>query len=65
LSPAERVTLANDTAERSLFWIWTVGIACIVIAFLFLAAGSQRHGQGCTCQHNVSKFHTLFVLKVN
>ena len=34
-------------------------------AFLFLAAGSQRHGQGCTCQHNVSKFHTLFVLKVN
>ena len=33
----EKNEVAVHTAERSLFWIWTVGIACIVIAFLFLA----------------------------
>ena len=32
----EKNEVAVHTAERSLFWIWTVGIACITIAFLFL-----------------------------
>ena len=30
----EKNEVAVHTAERSLFWIWTVEIACIVIAFL-------------------------------
>ena len=38
----EKNEVAVHTAERSLFWIWTVGIACIVIAFLFLALVCPR-----------------------
>lgn len=34
--PYEKNEVAVHTAERYLFWIWTVGIAYIVIAFLFL-----------------------------
>lgn len=33
----EKNKVAIHTAEASLLWIWIVGIACIVIAFLFLA----------------------------